>query len=130
MPGVTFDQEEKTMQRNLEVVAEKLNVVVVSAVVILVVLVVVSIIRIVGVIEGVSTDVTVEKAQIIRAASDANDMAEIAGVVVNPGGDSVHVQPVVVPQNKFTTAIGHGTRDLIEAQLSGAGPVGINDLST
>jgi hypothetical protein len=129
MPGVTFNQEEKAMQRNLQVVSKKHNVVVVSVVVILVVLVVVSIIRIVGVIEGVSTGVTVEKAEVIRAASDASDITAIAGVVVNAGVVGACVPPVVVPQINSVIERGYSAYDLADAQVRKDVLIGIDKLS-
>jgi hypothetical protein len=119
------------MQRNLRMVVNKLNVVVVSAVVILVLLLtVVSSIRVIGVIEDVSVGMAIEKAEIIKTVPEANNILEIVGVdVVNPNGVfvPVHVQDGVVPPVTSRMII-CGSRGFVRDQVRVAGPVGVNGL--
>lgn len=122
------------MQRNLQVVVNKFNVVVVSAVVILVVLLtVVSSVRVIGGIGGVSTGVAIEQAKTIVAVPDAGCITEIAGVVVvNPNGVSVpvHVNSGVVPAATSKIDIGRidDSLDFVGTQVPVVGPGGVDDL--
>lgn len=122
------------MQRNLQVVVNKFNVVVVSAVVILVVLLtVVSSVRVIGGIGEVSTGVAIEQAKTIEAVPDARYIKEIAGVVVvNPNGVRVpvHVNPGVVQAATSRIAIGRVDEpsDFAGAQVPVVGPVGVDHM--
>lgn len=108
------------MKRNLQVVGNKVSVVVVIVVVILVVLVtVISSVRVIG-LENISMGVATEN--IIVAAPETSGVLEIAGVVVvNPNGVGrpMHVQPDVVPAVWSNIGLGriHGSRYLGEAYI-------------
>jgi hypothetical protein len=112
------------MQRNSQVVVNKVNVVVVSIVVVVVlVLTIVSIVRVIGGIDNVVPGIATEKAEIIKAVPEDNGMTDIAGVVVvNPVViDLGHVDAGVTPVVKTPIALGY-----IDASLD-LGDVHIGD---